>query len=260
MVAISADAIEQAWREYLADRSDAAARNQLVLAYRWIVRAHAERMQRTLPASIDIDDLETAGLGGLMRSLQGYDPARGVKFTSYCQRRIRGAMLDWLREMDDVSRSVRDAGRRMETAAGELRQGLGREPYTAEIAQLLGLTAAEYAALQWQGTAPEVFSLSQPLRAQSGLERPLEGDDLVADPRAEAPDVIAARRDALRAALAVLSRAERLIVLLYYYEGLSMVEIGLVLGLSESRISQVHAEVLARLRREIDPDLLREDD
>ncbi len=241
--------IEEVWSEFSLTGS-VHLRNRLMEHYRPLVRYHAERIGATLPEEVDLDDLVSDGVFGLMDAIDAFDLARGYKFETFCKQRVRGAILDGLREMDIVPRLVRSRARKIDRAARELEVELCRCPHRDEIAERLGLSDEQFEQLLAEATAVGFVSLTRPhLEAESG--RDVREIDIVADRRAVDPVIDQQGRD-VRAMLGVgMGRAEQLIVLLYYYEDLTMKEIGRVLDLSESRVSQMHSQAIARLRERL---------
>ena len=237
--------IERAWRSYQRTHSGDD-RNTLIEHYLPIVRYNAQRIHAKLPPAVELDDLLSAGLFGLMDAVAKYDPARGVKFETYCVPRIRGAIFDELRKMDWMPRLTRQRSATIHTAAVKLRNELSREPTAEEIRRRLKLSRAEFAKVHGD-TAVDVASLSRKV-FETDSNRDVRSGDLLADRRARDPLNESQRADFNDFITRGLSRAERLIFLLYYEAELTMLEIGVVLGLSESRVSQMHKKVLPRLK------------
>lgn len=241
---------ERMWRAYHRQRSEAN-RNRLVEAYMPIVERLAGNMLRTVPCSVERDDLVSSGTFGLMQSVEAFDPLRRVKFETYCVPRIRGAMLDELRAVDHVPRVVRERSKRLERMRDGLASELGRLPTDDEMSAHMGLTPAEYSRLRQRSRAVPVESLHR----NTGVMEDQAGDfarnylGAVEDPKSVNPVQLRKRQDFVRSVTKGLSRTERTIVVLYYFEELTMDEIGYVLGLSESRISQIHKELLKFVRK-----------
>jgi RNA polymerase sigma factor for flagellar operon FliA len=230
-----------------------AERDRLVEQYLPLVRYVVARMPVAMPATLDRDDFFSVGVLGLMHAAAAFDPARGASFKTFAYTAIRGAILDEVRKHDPVPRSRRDRLRRLQRAESELWARLDREPSLAELAEALGVSAEELDQdLQAQHTA-RVLSLDE-----------ARGDDdrLVASLAAtDAPDPVAragAREDVerLTRAIAELPQTDRHVVVLYFHEQLYLKEIGRVLGVTESRVSQILSRALERLRLK----LAREDD
>jgi RNA polymerase sigma factor for flagellar operon FliA len=233
------------WHAYR--RNPAAARNRLVERYWPLVKHLAAAIWQRLPDTVELDDLEQAGVFGLVDAIERYDIGRGLKFATYATPRIRGAILDHLRAGDWAPRLVRQKAKQLAGAIDSAERQLGRQPTLRELARLTRRTPREIERLVEEVRVPTLESLSKPI-GSNFYERPLQMDDLLPDPRGQQPDTAALARDVWRAALAGCNRAERLLLILYYHEQLTMKQIGRSLGLSESRISQLHSALVERLR------------
>jgi RNA polymerase sigma factor for flagellar operon FliA len=226
-------------------------RNTLIEQHMPLVRAIAERVLQTLPKSIELDDLASAGLFGLMDAINGFDLSRGIKFKTYCSTRIRGSILDELRSQDWVPRLVRLKAHRLDRAIRQLEGELGRAPNQVEIAQALGISLDELQAHQAEANAKAIFSLSE--KWDDGEEeKEMEKVEILADRKSANPLDTIQQNDALEMITSSLTKKERLIVLMYYYEGLTMREIGEIMELTESRVCQIHSNVMMRLKTQIE--------
>ena len=241
--------IDHLWREYQDKRTDGL-RNQLIEHYMPLVRYNAERVWSKLPNEVELDDLVSCGIIGLMDSIASFDLDRGVKFATYCPRRIRGAILDELRERDWVPRIVRNRMRRVEEARKGLEAQLGRDPNDEELAKKMNLPAEEFKRVVGDTNHSIFISLSRP-RNESDSHKDLREIDVLQDKRSRDPVIDMQKKDIKELIMRGLSRAERLIVLLYYYEEMTMKEIGATLDLSESRVSQMHSAIIKRLRQHL---------
>ncbi len=241
--------LEPIWLQYK-QTEDVQLRNCLLEHYHPLVRYNAERIWAKLPDEVELDDLISAGVFGLMDAIDAFDLSRGVKFETYCSARIRGAILDALRDMDIVPRLVRSRARKIDQAVRELEMQLGRDPRNDEIAKHLGMSEEEYEKLEREATAVSFVSLSRPYLETDG-DKDVREVDVVEDRRSEDPVVELQKKDIRDLITKGLSRAERLILLLYYYEEMTMKEIGATLDLSESRVSQMHSAILVRLRDQL---------
>jgi len=222
-------------------------RNVLIERFYEIVKFTAERMRTKLPAEVEVDDLMTAGLFGLMDAIDAFDPGRGVKFETYCAQRVRGAIVDELRSMDWVPRLVRSRTAKVERVRKQIEMQIGRRPTDAEVAERLNVTADEYTKLSKDSRPVGVVSLNRKF-FESDSSRDVREIDVIHDVRQQNPTEVA-QRDDLRLLLTQgLSRSERLILILYYEEEMTMKEIGATLDLSESRVSQMHSSILQRLK------------
>ena len=225
-------------------------RNKLIERYYDVVRYAAERMHTRLPNEVDVNDLMSAGLFGLMDAIDAFDPLRGVKFETYCAPRIRGAIFDELRAMDWVPRLVRSRTSKVEKVRKEFELSNGRKPTDDEVATLMNVSSAEYDKLQKDSRPVGVVSLDRKA-FESDSSRDVREVDVIEDGRQLNPAELVQRGDLQGLITKGLSRAERLIVILYYYEEMTMKEIGLTLDLSESRVSQMHSSILARLKAQM---------
>ena len=238
--------IEDIWAEYKKTGTEKH-RNILLEHYLPLVKYNAERIHTKLPDEVDVDDLMSAGIFGLMDAVDAFDLDRGVKFETYCAQRIRGAILDELRSMDWVPRLVRSRTSQVNHARKSLEMQLGRTPTDEEISQKLGVKGEEYAKIRKDAGAVGVVSLSRKW-FETDSNKDVREIDVLEDARQPNPFNIAQAGDLKDLMTKGLSRAERLIIVLYYYEQMTMKEIGLTLDLSESRVSQMHSSILARLK------------
>ena len=238
------------WKEY-ARTKDEGIRNYFLEKHISTVRYVAERLLAKLPQSVELDDLVSAGIFGLMQAIDGFDIKRGVKFETYCVNRIRGAILDELRNLDWVPRLVRTKAHKISGAANELKIKLGREPSDAELAGALGLTIGEYDEMVREASAITVLSLSE--KTQHGDDdKTLTKMELVENVKGEPPMDHLQRRELIEFLTKGLSKKEKLIMVLYYYEELTMREIGAIIDLSESRVCQIHSKIVMRLKSQLD--------
>ncbi|MAE66703.1 MAG: FliA/WhiG family RNA polymerase sigma factor [Phycisphaeraceae bacterium] len=225
-------------------------RNCLMERYLNLVKYNAERIHAKLPDEVDIEDLMSAGIFGLMDAIDAFDLTRGVKFETYCAPRIRGAILDELRAMDWVPRLVRSRSSQVETARKSLEMQLGRVVTDDEIAEKMAVSKDEYAKIKKDAGAVGVVSLSRKWY-ETDSNKDVREIDVLEDGKQIDPLSAVQRRDLKNLITQGLSRAERLIVILYYYEQMTMKEIGVTLDLSESRVSQMHSSILARLKAQL---------
>ena len=225
-------------------------RNELMERYLHLVKYNAERIHAKLPDEVDIEDLMSAGIFGLMDAIDAFDLERGVKFETYCAPRIRGAILDELRAMDWVPRLVRSRTSQVEHARKSLEMNLGRSATDDEIASRLNLSEEEFSKIRKDAGAVGVVSLSRKWY-ETDSNKDVREIDVLEDPKQVSPLSAVQRRDLKDLITQGLSRAERLIVILYYYEQMTMKEIGVTLDLSESRVSQMHSSILARLKAQL---------
>jgi len=243
---LEAQSTDELWRAYKATK-DENLRNLLVEKYYAMVRHIAERVLQTLPKSIDIEELCSAGVTGLMDAINGFDLSRGIKFKTYCTTRIRGSILDHLRAQDFVPRLVRLKAHRLERAIRELESQLGRRPTEFEIANYLKIPLQRLETEMADSSPKSMLSLSDKWD-DGDDDRGVEKADLLEDKKGEDPVYTIHRRDLMEVITRNLSRKERLIFVMYYQEGLTMREIGEILHLTESRVCQIHSNVVARLK------------
>ena len=242
--------IQEVWNEYLQTRSECS-RNQLMENYLYLVKYAAERLWAKLPDKVELDDLIQAGIFGLKDALEAYDPERGVKFETYCSPRIRGSILDELRSMDWVPRLVRSRAHQLNRALQTLEAQLGRIPTDKELAEELELDETEFYRLQRDANAIGLISLNNKFNENEG-EKDIREIDIIQDQKSKNPVTEAQKRDLKNLISKGLTRAEKLIIILYYYEEMTMKEIGATLDLSESRVSQMHSSIVARLKAQMD--------
>ncbi len=237
------------WAEYKKTATDEI-RNFLIERYLDIVKYTAERMHMRLPAEVDVEDLMSAGLFGLMDAIDAFDLERGVKFETYCAQRIRGAIFDELRAMDWVPRLVRSRTAKVERARKSLEMQLGRKPTEQEVCARLDVDQGEFQKLSKDSKPVGVVSLNRKW-FETDSSKDVREIDVISDKRQTNPLGEIQRKDLKLLITKGLSRAERLIVVLYYYEEMTMKEIGMTLDLSESRVSQMHSSILARLKAQM---------
>ena len=237
-------AIERAWSRWTSGR-DAAAREQLIVHYSPLVKFVAGRVAAGLPAGTDTGELIGTGIFGLMDAVERFDPSLGFKFETFAVPRIKGAILDGLRAQDWVPRSIRNKGRQIEQAVAKLGNELKRAPTDEEIAVELGISDEELA--KWLSSL-SVANVGPLDHVVSGGET--EPRQLPAS-RDEGPDAVVEDRELrqiMRAEIRNLPERERTVVALYYDEGMTLAEIGDVLGVTESRVSQIHSKAVIMLR------------
>ena len=223
-------------------------REELILKYAPLVRYIAERMAMRLPPSVSKDDLASAGILGLFDAIDKFDPERGVKFRTYAEHRIRGAILDELRKMDWVLRSVRRDVHRIEDAIRALESKFGRPPRDFEIAEYMGLDIEAYHRMLQKARGVNLLSLDETL-PDGSLSRFRNRASEDVSPLDELK--IKELKKVIAGAISTLSEKEQLVVSLYYYDELTLREIGEVLDLTESRISQIHTKAIIRLRAKL---------
>ena len=240
----------EVWKAYKADPHNQDLRNRLVERYLPLVKYNGERIWSRLPDGVELDDLVSAGVFGLMDAIDAFDLTRGVKFETYCVPRIRGAMLDELRTMDWVPRLVRSKASKLNEAVKTLEARLGRQPSEAELAQQLGISIAELEKMILDANAVNLISLNKKWY-ETDSYKDVREIDILEDKKGEDPTRRIQKNDLMRLVTKGLNRNERLIIILYYYEELTMKEIGATLDLSESRVSQMHSSIVQRLQNQL---------
>jgi RNA polymerase sigma factor for flagellar operon FliA len=239
--------IEKMWKSYLSNRA-IAMRNRIVVHYTPLVQTHAARLARKLPSQVSYDEICSAAFDGLIEAVEAYDPERKAKFETFCQQRISGAVMDWLRSLDPQSRTVRTFEKRRMMVKESLGSDLELSPSQAEVARRLEMSLDRYDYLsRLSQLGKEVhFSAMEPAgeRRQPGNAHTWD----IRDDKTDDPAVKVTRQLLAEHLTKGLAREERLVLMLYYFEEMTMAEIGSVLDLSESRVSQIHKEILQRLR------------
>src|SRR5438034_9824873 len=255
---IKAIELREMWRRYK-DSGDTNARERLVLAYSPLVKYVAGRMASGLPAHVEESDLISYGLLGLISAIERFDPGREIKFETFAVTRIKGSIIDELRSLDWVPRSVRAKAREIEKANAKLEHQLHRAPTDAEVAAELEMSLEDFqdALTRISNSSvvalDELWTLSDASGDQVSLLDTIQDPDAV-DP-ANAMDATE-MKDRLADAIARLPEREKLVVALYYYENLTLREIGEVLGVTESRVSQLHTKAVLRLKSALQSELL----
>jgi RNA polymerase sigma factor for flagellar operon FliA len=239
------------WGEFK-DHASPEARERLILHYAPLVKYVASRIGAGLPQTVEQADLVSNGMFGLMDALDKFDRERQVKFETYAIPRIRGAILDELRAMDWVPRSVRFKAREVERAQEALEAKQGRPPTDAQVADHLGISREELHDVNTQISLVSVLALEEAVRGGEGEPRSLLdtlADAASVDPTSELEGQ--EMRGLLSAAINSLSEREKIVVTLYYFEGLTLAEIGEILGVTESRVCQIHTKSVSNLRNSL---------
>ena len=223
-------------------------RSALIRQYQPLVRRLAHHMMARLPPSVEVDDLIQVGLIGLSDALARYESAQGVQFETFATQRIRGAMLDELRENDWMSRGSRKSQKDIEVAIRKVEHRLGRSPLESEVAQEMGLTLEEYQTLLGKVRGTQLIYLED--MARGGDDDDTYLDRHVADSEADPLNMLRDQRmrQALVAAIKLLPEREQYIMSMYYEQDMNLKEIAAVLDVTESRVCQLHSQSIARLR------------
>ena len=235
--------------EQEAQRGVPLSRDELVVSHLPLVKFIVDRIASSLPPHLDRDDLRSAAVIGLISAAERFDPSRGVQFKTFAEQRIRGTIMDELRAQDWLTRSLRDKFKRLEKEFSQLEQRLGRNPSSEEVAVAMGLELKDYFRLLEEIHLLSFVSLDDAWHDEDGA--PFGLLDVLEDKGIESPQSqLIARQTVERLAEAIdaLPEKERIVITLYYYEELNLKEIGAVLDLTESRISQLHSQAIVRLR------------
>jgi RNA polymerase sigma factor for flagellar operon FliA len=257
---VKAIELKDLWRRYKTDGSDKA-REQLVVAYSPLVKYVAGRMSSGLPAHVEEADLISYGLLGLINAIERFDLSREIKFETYAITRIKGAIIDELRALDWVPRSVRARAREIEKAHAKLEHQLHRTPTDDEMARELKISTIEFQDALVKISTSTVVALDELWAVSDSSGDAVSLLDTLQDPDAPDPEQLLAQsevKDRLADAIAALPEREKLVIALYYYENLTLREIGEVLGVTESRISQLHTKAVLRLKSRLQGDNLRD--
>lgn len=251
--------LQECWRKFK-EKKDSYSRDRLIQHYSYLVKITAGRMISYLPPSLERDDLVSAGIMGLIKAVDQYDPSRQVKFETYAIALIRGAMLESLRQDDWVPRSVRERLKLLERAYQSLEIKLGRPATEEEVMEELKLEPPEFHKLLVEASRTSLLSLEDILIGSEGGDSMRMGDIISDDrmlPSLEAE--IQERRRILAVAIDRLPERECNVIALYYHEGMTFKEIGKILSVSESRVYQLHTQALIRIRGYLkdDTDLFR---
>ncbi len=241
--------VQSYWDRYKREE-DEKARNLLIEAYAPFVRQIAYKMAICLPRSVQLEDLISCGFLGLIRAVEKFDPAMGIKFEPYAITYIRGAILDELRSLDWVPRSMRQTARKLRRVCSRLECRLGRPAEDEEIARELGVGPDELQQMLTEANGTSLLRLDESLPRHAG-DTSITLGDLVANLESPDPGSMVEVEETKRILIDALDRLpeqERLTIALYYYEKLSLKEIAAVLGLSENRVSQIHTRAIMRLR------------
>jgi RNA polymerase sigma factor for flagellar operon FliA len=238
------------WEEFR-ESGDVEIRNRLVEKYLYIVKYVSDRLQQKLPRSIPPEDIRSAASYGLIRAVENFDHRRGTRFETYCATRVRGAILDELRSRDWVPRMIRNNSTRVRTAREQLTREMGREPTSVELAQNLEVSREKVETMIRESNFVSMFTFS---RCEEEAQRgEVEERSLIyEDKNSGAPFERIFLKDLSDHLMTALTHREKMVILLYYVEDLSMKEIGKVLNISESRVSQIRTTTLTKLRAKVE--------
>ena len=243
---------EVIWEQYR-QSADIKVRNHLIERYAPLVKYVAGRMATNMPPQVEFDDLVSYGIFGLIDAIEKYEPSRGFKFKTYATTRIRGAIIDELRALDWIPRSVRQKSRQLQQVYSDLENRLGRAASDEEIAQELGISLEEFDQLVNDVSGTAVISLDDVWHVGSDDDE-IQVGDTIAGSEKDHPNYKIEReeiKNILIDAIKQLPPREKEVIALYYYEELTLKEIGLVLGVTESRVSQLHSKAIMRLKAKL---------
>jgi RNA polymerase sigma factor FliA len=242
--------IQTLWQEYK-EQDSKLAKDKLIAEYTPLVRYTAQRIAVNLPKSVELGDLIGSGVMGLIKAVESFDLALGFKFETFATHKIRGAILDELRALDWVPRSVRQKSRQLQQVYSKLENKLGRIPYDDEVAAEMGISMGDFEALLSEVAPTTIISLEESMPDRGGDSKSLTVIDTIEDPQGTNPLKELGYQEIkkiLKETISELPEKEKLVVALYHYEELTLKEIGQVLGITESRVSQIHSKAMLKLR------------
>ncbi len=243
---LSEDELIELWKKYLADKTDKASRDALIVQYIYLIRYVVGRVKVTLPATISVEDIAGYGVEGLINAIERYSPQKNTRFETYALIRIRGAILDKIRAQDFLPRSVRQKIKVLKEAQEYLKQELGRMPTTQEIATHVDMDAEKVSQL-----LSEDVTITSLYDKKGSAEDSVEIIDTIQDTHKLNPQENAEEKNVkqeLERALQRLPERERIIMVLYYQENMTLKEIGETISMSESRVCQLHAQGIMKLK------------
>jgi RNA polymerase sigma factor FliA len=245
--------LDNLWREFKESGSKIA-KDKLLVEYAHLVKFIANRLAINLPPSVDRNDLISSGVLGLIKAVETFEPERGFKFETFAGHKIRGAILDELRALDWVPRSVRQKSRDLQRVYARLENQLGRIPYDDEVCDELHVSMAEYEELLSEVTPTTIISLEEAMPERGSDAKELKIIDSIEDPGSDNPLKelgFTEVKEILKETIANLPEKEKLVIALYHYEELTLKEIGVVLDITESRVSQIHSKAILKLRAKL---------
>lgn len=243
---------DELWVEYKKNH-DSRIRDHFIKQYAPLVKYVAGKLATNMPQSVDFDDLISFGVFGLIDAIEKFDPEKHVKFKTYAVTRIRGAIFDELRNLDWIPRSIRQKSRELEDTIAQLETRLGRSATDSEIAQAMGISEDEFAHILYKVSNTSVLSLNDVWYTKDENEK-MSIADSIESPQSQNPDTVMEREEIKKVivnAIQELPDNEKKVLVLYYYENLTLREIGKVLDVTESRVSQLHTKAILRLRAKL---------
>jgi RNA polymerase sigma factor for flagellar operon FliA len=247
------DTIDNLWKEFKLNGAKVV-KDKLLVEYAHLVKYIVYRLAVNLPSSVDRDDLVSAGTLGLIKAVETFELERGFKFETYAGHKIRGAILDELRALDWVPRSVRQKARELQKVYSKLENDLGRMPYDDEVCKELDVTIEEFESMLSDVSPATLVSLEEAMPDRGSDSKQISLIDMIEDPGSENPLKelsFIEIKNILKEAIENLPEKEKLVIALYHYEELTLKEIGVVLEISESRVSQIHSKCILKLRSKL---------
>lgn len=245
--------LDKLWQEY--KRTDSKlAKDKLLVEYAYLVKYISSRLMLNLPSSVDRNDIISSGVMGLIKAVETFDPSRGFKFETYAGHKIRGAILDELRALDWVPRTIRQKSRELQRVYARLENKLGRMPYDDEVCEEMKISMKEFENLLTEVTPTTIISLEETMSSNRGDSKDIRILDTVESPGNESPlkeMSFNELKDLLKDTISNLPEKEKLVIALYHYEELTLKEIGAVLDITESRVSQIHSKAIIKLRSKL---------
>lgn len=245
--------LNELWKEYKKTNSKVA-KDKLLVEYAHLVKYIGNRIAINLPASVDRDDIVSSGILGLIKAVETFEPERGFKFETYASHKIRGAILDELRALDWVPRSVRQKSKDLQRVYVKLENELGRIPYDDEVCEELNVTIEAFENMLSDVAPATIISLEEAMPDRSSDSKEIRLIDTIEDPGSENPLKALSFievKNILKETIESLPEKEKLVVALYHFEELTLKEIGVVLDISESRVSQIHSKAILKLRAKL---------
>ena len=243
---ISDEELAELWKTYLADKNNKAVRDKLIVQYIYLTRYVIGRIKVNLPPSFSYEDIASYGVEGLIDAVEKYSPERGAKFETYALMRIRGSIIDKIRANDWLPRTIRKKIKEVKDTISELKIELNRMPTSAEVGAKLGIEKEKVDEIMAQDTSIDSLYDKKNLGDES-----VEIIDTIEDVKSERPEEAAEKKDAkkeLEKALKRLPERERMLLVFYYHENMTLKEIGEAINVSESRVCQLHAQAIMKLR------------
>lgn len=245
--------LDKLWQEYK-ETDSKIAKDKLLVEYAYLVKYITNRLILNLPSSVDRNDIISSGIMGLIKAVETFDPDRGFKFETYAGHKIRGAILDELRALDWVPRSVRQKSRELQRVYARLENQLGRVPYDDEICEEMKISLKEFEDLLTEVTPTTIISLEEAMPDRRNDAKEIRIIETIENPGSDNPLKelgFNEMKKILKETIANLPEKEKLVIALYHYEELTLKEIGAVLDITESRVSQIHSKAVIKLRAKL---------